>query len=283
MQSIYKVQGKTLLEKYSRQVANSQLRQRADTAYTDREICAKNIVELKSYFVSSLTSSLTPEIEKTIDWIEGLPDGAAPKDRSASNVQASDEMVASLQSMLILLSNIQEFAQLEAGICPDMPTTFEINHMLAAICGSNIEMTGNNGPEYDVEFSPEPISVMGYSGKLQQAFRNIFRFAASGQNFNNPISVLIEKENKLNLSIAIQYARSNFSDSEIKRSLNSNNLVEHIIATGVDHPRLAMPIACALIKLHSGKTTMINTTDEEVEIRIILPVYNCNAPPVISQ
>ena len=165
MQSFYNVPGSTLLEKYSRQVLRTQLMQRAETAVTDRDVCAKNIVELKSYFVSSLTSRLTPGIEETISWIEGLPDLAVSKDKFASNGQAPDGIVQTLQSMLTLLSEIQEFAQLEAGICADMPTAFEINDILAAVCGNHIQMTASNGPEFDVTFSSEPICVMGYSSK----------------------------------------------------------------------------------------------------------------------
>ena len=62
-------------------------------------------------------------------------------------------------------------------------------------------------------------------------------------------------------------------DVQIQRTLASSDLVEHIIAMGADHPNMALPIACTFIKLRSGKISMSNRADGEIEMVINIPVH----------
>lgn len=42
---------------------------------------------------------------------------------------------------------------------------------------------------------------------------------------------------------------------------------------GADHPNMALAIACNFIKLHSGKKSMSNRADGEIEMVINIPVH----------
>ena len=195
----------------------------------------------------------------------------------------ADEVLSTLHSMQAFLSAIQEFAELEAGICSDMPETLDINDIIQQARKNSSILKYIGCDEIFLDLSSDPLAVLGYPSKLIQSFSNIFRLAANNRRAGTEIRVLVEKSSELEMTIVIRYSGFELLETEIRRSLATTNLVEHIIALGTDNVKLALPIACALIQLHSGEITMNNLDQDDVEIRVTLPVYNKTTTPLLPQ
>ena len=273
MQSIYKAEGETLLAQYANQMVTSQLNQRAQTAITDRDICSKNVIELKSYFIGSLISRLSPDIEKTLSWVDGI--AVNPDQPEASPVEAAEvqEIVTRLSAMQELLAEVQKFAALEAGISTDIPETLDINTIVRGAVDDFRSTRGTDGGEFSLQLTECPLPVLGYVDDLDQCFMNIFRYVDGHVQNGASIKVAIERFSEFEMSIKVRYPSAPISDVEIKRSLTSNNLVEHIIAIGADHPKMALPIAHALVELHSGKLNVDCTNNQVTELCVRFPVH----------
>jgi len=280
MQSIYNVEGNSLLEKYSQQVVTSQLTRRATTAVIDKDICTKNAIELKSYFVSSLASRLLPDIEDTVSWLEGFADNAGSADAlscATSAVQGPNEVIKTLRTMAYLLKEVQEYAQLEAGICYDMPEALDINEVVRSAMANITKEAGPDGIGLVLEPSSDPMHVLGYPAKLNQCFSNLIRYAYLRLHADRIIKISTDRLSEFEILISIRYAGEKLSDTEIQQSLTANNLVEHIIAIGAGHQKTALPTAYALIDLHSGKIDIRNRANGDVEIRVIFPSHEVSS------
>ena len=123
-------QGNSLLDNYAVQVVRSQLKRRAESAINDREICAKNIIELKSYFITSLINKLVPDVEKAASWARTVRDRGVHQDKRSDDQSRANEIVEGMQSMLSLLHHIHDFARLEAGISSVVPERLQIEDIV---------------------------------------------------------------------------------------------------------------------------------------------------------
>ena len=226
---------------------------------------------------------LLPDIESSIAWIEGLENNSAPGKIGASGSQDADKTIQSLRSMVTLLNKIHDFAELEAGICSDMPEPLEINKIIHH-ASKHFDVVNDIGSlQIILNPSPEPIPLLCHGSKLIQCFANIFRFAAINHRADTKISVSIKKISDLEMAVVIRYSGNELSKPEIKRLLTTKNMVEHIIALGANNIKLIMPIACSLIELHSGGISIKNQPHNGIEIQVTLPIYNKTTELLLTQ
>lgn len=265
--------GGSLLESYARQVVRSQYKRRADVAEVDREVCSKNIIELKSYFVSSLTSKITPGIHAALHWVE---EASVERERAGnrrSSDQGADEVLETLRATIALLSEIQEFSQLEAGVCSDMPETLDINDIVnmahSEVCG----FREAENTEFVLALPETQIFVLGYREKLVHCLTNVFRYCAHSVLRDCNIHISVRRISEFEVFVSAKFSGVELSPVEIERALSSLNLVENIIAIGADDIKLALPIAGALMELHSGHLTMKVGHSDMVEIGMALPLH----------
>jgi two-component system cell cycle sensor histidine kinase PleC len=261
----------SLMSEYSMRVGEAVLRNRTRTAEDNARIEAEIANRVKSEFISNMSHELRTPLNTVIGFSKLL----AEHDRRKLPAEDISEYARLIQDaadhLLSLINDILDISKIQSGRYSIDPMEIDIDEVLEAVVGSFRQAASDSGVKLELRCAPEVTTVRGDAKKLRQALTNIVSNAVKFTSEGGHVLVEAIALETGDISITISDTGVGMDEEELKVALTPFGQVDGSRSRWREGAGLGLPIAKALIELHSGQLEIESARSKGTMVSIRLP------------
>jgi two-component system cell cycle sensor histidine kinase PleC len=261
----------SLMSEYSMRVGEAVLRNRTRTAEDNARIEAEIANRVKSEFISNMSHELRTPLNTVIGFSKLL----AEHDRRKLPAEDISEYARLIQDaadhLLSLINDILDISKIQSGRYSIDPMEIDIDEVLEAGVGSFRQAASDSGVKLELRCAPEVTTVRGDAKKLRQALTNIVSNAVKFTSEGGHVLVEAIALETGDISITISDTGVGMDEEELKVALTPFGQVDGSRSRWREGAGLGLPIAKALIELHSGQLEIESARSQGTKVSIRLP------------
>jgi len=262
----------TLLNEYAKTLTKSLLRQRANVA----ERAARKEAEQSSRLKSDFIATMSHELRTPLNAVLGFSELIANKDErpltDAQTKEYASLIHTSAGHLLAVINDILDISKIQSGRISLDRAPFPMTELIEKLVAIFIKRAEDAGINLNVRIEPNLPLVTADPSKIRQILINLIDNAIKFTQSPGTVSIACEAFDSRTIKISVIDTGMGMSENDVALALLPFGQVDSSHTRMVEGTGLGLPIANALIKLHSGKLTIASAKNIGTEIQILLPI-----------
>jgi len=271
-QAISTKESSTLLNEYAKTLTKSLLRQRANIA----ERAARQEAEQSSRLKSDFIATMSHELRTPLNAVLGFSELIANKDErpltDAQTKEYASLIHTSAGHLLTVINDILDISKIQSGRLSLDRSSFSMAELIEKLVAIFIKRTNEAGINLNLRIEPNLPLVSADPSKIRQILINLIDNAIKFTQSHGTVSISCEVFDPTTIKISVIDTGLGMSENDIALAILPFGQVDSSRARMVEGTGLGLPIANALIKLHSGKMSIASAKNIGTEIEILLPL-----------